>query len=344
MTTAELKQYVIDRIPTEVYLGISAENLLASFIQIIDELGGNKFTTFDLAYNSLTLYNSNGPNQFAEFENRFWKAKNGGVDFSNQSPPTDPDEIGNLYWDEVSKSDSSKDVTYSPGVYGDALNIVYHVHSTEGPNLFVLTEELRPFESSAIETEYAAGKWYNLTKKDSDSVEIVNVGGTDSEGAPLDAYNLYIGKNSAKKMQLLKIIAGTGISISYEPLNGGLKIESTALGGASTETSTFENVAWAATTTITIPAGITQHKAIISIPNATATANSTIAMSGLTNGKFCNLSIYNNDSISHTITLTGWKGEDLTTPISLAAGKMVDLSVKNDGVQTIWQFSKGTTI
>lgn len=81
---------------------------------------------------------------------------------SNNPPPTDPLIVETTHWKEISASSGSALSEWQPGVYGLGLIIVYHNHSINGRNLYVLNEATRPFTSSNIETELTAGKWRRI--------------------------------------------------------------------------------------------------------------------------------------------------------------------------------------
>jgi hypothetical protein len=91
---------------------------------------------------------------------RFWKTKTD--DNTANEPPTNPATTENTHWIEVSPSSGSAIQEWAPGVYGNGLVIVYHNHSINGPNLYVLLEPTRPFESTNIETEINGGDWASL--------------------------------------------------------------------------------------------------------------------------------------------------------------------------------------
>lgn len=79
------------------------------------------------------------------------------------APPTDPLITENTEWKEISQSSKSGIVEWSAGVFGEGLIIVAWNHSTDGDNLYKLVEPVRPFASTNIETEIAAGKWAQIT-------------------------------------------------------------------------------------------------------------------------------------------------------------------------------------
>lgn len=88
---------------------------------------------------------------------RFFETKTD--DNTNNEPPTDPDETQNTSWEEISASAGSAIKEWSPGLFGDGLQIVYHTHSTLGRLFLILVEPTRPFNSTDIEAEITAGKW-----------------------------------------------------------------------------------------------------------------------------------------------------------------------------------------
>lgn len=106
---------------------------------------------------------------------RFWKTKVNNN--TNNSPPTDPLITENTYWIEVSPSDGSAVKEWAPGVYGAGLIIVYFDISGTGadPDLYVLAETVRPFNSTNFTTELTAGKW----KRMQTVFDVAATGGTD---------------------------------------------------------------------------------------------------------------------------------------------------------------------
>lgn len=75
----------------------------------------------------------------------------------NHAPPSNGGD--NTYWSEISQSASAAIPEWQSGVYGPGLVIVFHNHSTDGRGLYVLLDPIRPFSSTNIESEIAAGKW-----------------------------------------------------------------------------------------------------------------------------------------------------------------------------------------
>ena len=78
----------------------------------------------------------------------------------NNPPPTNPAVTENTYWIEISPSLAASIPEYAPGVFGSGLKLVFYAN-----NILKLEEPVRPFTSTNILTEMAAGKWINLTGK-----------------------------------------------------------------------------------------------------------------------------------------------------------------------------------
>jgi len=118
--------------------------------------------------------------------------------------------------------------------------------------------------------------------------------------------------------------------------NGNVTIATSTT--SSTETPTFGAIAWANPLTITVPMGVKSHKWKCSIPSGSTLAAATLAVSDDADGVFISGSIYNNDTVAHTVTIPTGDLPSATT-ISIAAGSVLDISSKNDGVKRIWQYS-----
>lgn len=107
------------------------------------------------------------------------------------------------------------------------------------------------------------------------------------------------------------------------------------------ETPEFQEEVWGEVMEIAVPEGIKGHKVKIMVPSGSLIGAGAITVID-DNGTFISFSIYNNDTVSKTINLpVGDKvGQDLIIPISLNAGKCLDMSCKNDGTKRVWQFSQ----
>jgi len=76
------------------------------------------------------------------------------------APPTDPGITETTHWRELSQSAAASIPEYAPGVFGTGLKMVFFED-----DIYKLQEAVRPFTSSNLLTELAAGKWKNLTRK-----------------------------------------------------------------------------------------------------------------------------------------------------------------------------------
>jgi len=144
---------------------------------------GQEYTTFDAvidfivqgatsaiqSWSSSLTFNTDGSGSGAfctstDTDNnlRFWKTKTDGN--INHQPPTNPLVTEDSYWKEVSPSDGSAIKEWAAGVYPAGLVIVYYDLSGAGsdPSLFVLLDPTRPFTSTNLSTELAAGKWKRI--------------------------------------------------------------------------------------------------------------------------------------------------------------------------------------
>lgn len=86
---------------------------------------------------------------------RYWKTKTDGN--INNAPPTNPATTENTYWIEVSPSAGSAIQEWAAGVYGTGLIVVFYNN-----DFYKLANPTRPFTSTNIATEIAAGDWVRL--------------------------------------------------------------------------------------------------------------------------------------------------------------------------------------
>jgi len=159
MTAIELKNYfrstlTARRTITQEY---SALDAIVDFISQSLSTGIPEWTNV-LAFNN----NGSGAGAFTTYPAttgalRFWNSKTNGN--TGNQPPTDPLVTENTYWKEVSPSDGSSIKEWAAGIYLSGLQIVFHRHSTDGPEFYVLNEAIRPFTSTDIEAEIVTGKW-----------------------------------------------------------------------------------------------------------------------------------------------------------------------------------------
>jgi len=66
----------------------------------------------------------------------------------------------------LSAASSSPIREWTAGLYGPGLIIVFHNHSVDGRGLYILTDPIRPFNSTNLETELTALKWEKLGGND----------------------------------------------------------------------------------------------------------------------------------------------------------------------------------
>lgn len=147
---------------------------------------------------------------------RFWKTKVNNN--TNNSPPTDPLITENAYWIEVSPSDGSAVKEWAPGVYGSGLIIVYFDVSGTGadPDLYVLAETVRPFNSTNFSTELAAGKWKRMQVSFAGYVSPPEITSDQNNYNPTDFHRFL---NVRLSTDELRLITGFGA-----PQAGELKI------------------------------------------------------------------------------------------------------------------------
>lgn len=116
---------------------------------------------------------------------RIWETKTA-ANIGNE-PPIDPLITSNTHWQEISQSAKSGIVEWSAGLFGEGLVVVSWNHSTDGYNHYVLTEPVRPFNSTNIETEIAAGKWVEYAKQSRDQAIAAAITGLWDDRGNYDA-------------------------------------------------------------------------------------------------------------------------------------------------------------
>lgn len=151
------------------YIGIFADNTtgqigegdLRDFAQDIADSFGSAadFEQLSLAWAADITYNTTDT-IYAEAHDRLYKSK---VDNNlGHQPPSAPDVDGiyqDAWWLEISRAETSPIKEWAPGLYGSGLVIVAYNFPTIGDQLLKLNVSQRPFESSDIVAELAAGQW-----------------------------------------------------------------------------------------------------------------------------------------------------------------------------------------
>ena len=158
MTALELKNFL--RATLTAPRAIVQEFLVLD--EIIDFIT-QSITTGIPAWTAVLTFNTDGTGAGAfstlpdtDGNLRFWKTK---TDANiNNSPPTNPATTENTYWIEVSPSSGSAIKEWAAGVYGTGLVIVFYNNE-----LYKLEEAVRPYNSTNIATEIAAGDWVKIS-------------------------------------------------------------------------------------------------------------------------------------------------------------------------------------
>lgn len=150
MTASEIKALITllwSKVGSDL---ISSGDLRTVGNALVDFAKGNT-TTID-EWDSGTTYNTT-TTKYAEDNNRIWKSKLDGN--LNNEPPQDPEITEDTWWIEVSQGKNMED--WSPGLYGDGLVLVFYADS-----IYKLENATRPYESTNIQTEAAAGDWKDI--------------------------------------------------------------------------------------------------------------------------------------------------------------------------------------
>ncbi|MCZ8353948.1 MAG: hypothetical protein O9340_04385 [Cyclobacteriaceae bacterium] len=226
MTELELRNDIETKLTPPVTQASKVKELFNSTVDFI--LGQNKDDFPD--WTSLLVFNTNGTGagKYCKHPDingrkRIFETKTSGN--VNNAPPTDPVVTENTHWKEISESASSGIPEYAPGVFGSGLKIVYHNHTTLGRRLFLLTEPVRPFTSSNIETEFAAGKWVDFTLDKDEVVKLINaaiVGLYDDRGNHDASSNLFPAANGSGAGGV--ILKGDIYTISVAGVLGGQSV------------------------------------------------------------------------------------------------------------------------
>lgn len=174
MTAAELKQYFRDTLQS---LRTIAQEYL-SLDAIVDFIT-QSITTGIPAWTNLLTFNTDGSGSGAYSTHpdtngalRFWKSKiNGNI---GNAPPTNPAITEDANWIEVSPSPGSAIKEWSAGIFGVGLIIVAY-----NDQLYKLANPIRPYHSTNIITELAAGDWVLV------SASPYIAPSTDVTGAPI---------------------------------------------------------------------------------------------------------------------------------------------------------------
>jgi hypothetical protein len=190
MTPEQLKAYIATQLAVPVN---QVQKLIDALYAMVDFTATQNTDTIP-DWTALLTFNTDGSGagkycKYADTNGnkRIFETKTDGN--INNPPPTDPLVSENANWEEISASAGSAIQEWAPGLYGTGLVIVYHNHSTDGRGLYILLDPVRPFTSSNIETEIAAGKWILLSKNYIDN-SITTAINNLKEGVPTDGDTL----------------------------------------------------------------------------------------------------------------------------------------------------------
>jgi hypothetical protein len=161
MTRQEVYDYIVAQLAVPVTL---VEKFLNSFSKVLDFITESTVTAIIPDWLSTLTFNTDGTGDGkyclhpdTNGKKRIFETKtNANI---NNVPPTDPAITENTYWKEISQSAGSSIKEWAPGLYGEGYIIVGLNHSVHGRGLALLLDPVRPFNSTNIETEMAAGKW-----------------------------------------------------------------------------------------------------------------------------------------------------------------------------------------
>lgn len=163
MTAAEIKQQINNLLADNTTGDISAADMRTVLNNMTDMVGATQVDNSIPEWAAGLTFQTDGTNdgeycRYADTSGniRLWITK---IDNNTGNiPPTDPAITENTYWKEVSASSSTPIQEWAAGIYGDGLVIVFH-----NDRLYKLNDPTRPFNSSNIITEIAAGQWIGLS-------------------------------------------------------------------------------------------------------------------------------------------------------------------------------------
>lgn len=176
MTAQEVKDYITAQLQVPVN---EIDNVINSLFKLVDFVGESTVEDIIPDWLAALTFNTDGSGdgKYCKYpddngKKRIFETKTSGNTGSGHAPPTDPGITENTYWREISQSGGSAIKEWTSGLYGSGLILVYHEHSNAaiGKQIFMLTEPGRPFNSTNIETEWAAGKWEILGKAYVDAI------------------------------------------------------------------------------------------------------------------------------------------------------------------------------
>lgn len=191
MTLQEVKDYIAAQLVVPVNV---VSKIINSFNKVLDFISESSVDSVIPEWNSALTFQTDGTDDgkyctYADTngKKRIFETKTDDNTGLGHEPPSDPEITENTYWEEISQAGGSAIKEWEAGLYGAGLIIVHHNHSVDGIGLYLLTEAARPFASTNIETEIAAGKW----KKYETSISLTAAGTDTYTSTPAPAISGY---------------------------------------------------------------------------------------------------------------------------------------------------------
>jgi len=153
LTYQEVLDLINNLLPDNTTQQISEKDLRDVATAILDRTNQSNIEDLNIEWDVATTY---ALDEIVTYLDRIWKSKSAGN--VGHQPPSDPGITENTYWIEQSRSESVNFPEWSAGVYGSGLIIVYYNNQ-----LYKLNVGTRPFNSTNIVNEIAAGDWRLLT-------------------------------------------------------------------------------------------------------------------------------------------------------------------------------------
>lgn len=149
MTPQEVKDLIADLLPDNTNMEISESDLRSVCNALADLSGAGEYDSLSVEWSISTTYSIN---DIVTFQERIWKSK---IDSNlGNSPPTDPNDTSNAYWEEQSKATTTPISEWSAGVYGSGIIVVLYNN-----DLYKLENSNRPFLSENFDVELFKGDW-----------------------------------------------------------------------------------------------------------------------------------------------------------------------------------------
>lgn len=153
-TYQEVYDLINNLLPDNTTQLISEQDLRTVTHAINDRTQQAGFDTLDIEWAADTTYSAD---DLVTYLDRIWKSKQDNN--TGNQPPEDPLVTSDSWWEEQSRADSSTIREWAAGVYGSGLIIVFY-----SDKLYKLNVGDRPYLSTDIVAEIAAGDWVSLSE------------------------------------------------------------------------------------------------------------------------------------------------------------------------------------